>query len=762
MAAKKRKKRRKVKPGSAKLLKDRALLKKFTFSKPQLALFGIVFAIIGGYILIRSFAAAPAGSPVGVVFIYPNGSDTDVNCKNFGTPPASYPVTGCASLQKANQLLGCGQIAEMMDGTYGAQANLASTSRSCGSQTNNAVIQPAPAAAIHFTPGIALSAGGVNWLTINGQGRFDAGNAGSWAGKPSWPVTSVTFSVAGSNFTLKGVHFPRISIVGGDNNIVQDSEIGPCITPSSQEVSNYFAKSGQTTGCTTQFITTTNSSYIHNVIHDELCLSPSDSPDGVDWCNPPSSGTYAGTCPVAPSPCTFYSNGFHVDGMFLRGCGNCTFTRNFMYHDGVTDIRLQDCCGVVQSSNITITNNLFAKSTQNAAATIFRSDPLDFDTPMKNIYFGFNSFIDDCGDGTCPYEAINADSTAPATVTGNLMGSASSGSGCGSSVTWTYNVIMPFADGNVSSCGSATNTVLPFPASGTLKYTLSSEGGSWDAHLKTGAPGLNKVPANLCPAVDYYGNARPQAAGQFCDAGAVQTSGFAPPPSDTTPPTVSVTAPASGATVSGSSVTLSANASDNVAVAGVQFKLDGSNVGSEDTTSPYSISWDSTTAANGSHTISAVARDTSGNVTTSSAVSVTASNVVSGPPAITSFSPTSGPIGTVVTINGTNLDKTTTLQFNQGGVVTYTINSPTKITATVPTGTQTGNFSINFGVATSPQPFTVTATKTGDLNNDGAVNVSDLSILLSNYGTTNAVADINKDNIVNILDLSILLSNYGM
>ena len=44
---------------------------------------------------------------------------------------------------------------------------------------------------------------------------------------------------------------------------------------------------------------------------------------------------------------------------------------------------------------------------------------------------------------------------------------------------------------------------------------------------------------------------------------------------DTTAPTVSLTGPAEGATVSGT-VTLSANASDNVGVAGVQFKVDGS------------------------------------------------------------------------------------------------------------------------------------------------------------------------------------------
>jgi chitodextrinase len=95
---------------------------------------------------------------------------------------------------------------------------------------------------------------------------------------------------------------------------------------------------------------------------------------------------------------------------------------------------------------------------------------------------------------------------------------------------------------------------------------------------------------------------------------------------DTTPPTVSLTTPRNGARVSGGSVTISAKASDNVAVAGVQFAVDGVSVGAEDTASPYSISWDSTTVANGTHSITAVARDTSDNTRASSARSVTVRN----------------------------------------------------------------------------------------------------------------------------------------
>jgi hypothetical protein len=50
----------------------------------------------------------------------------------------------------------------------------------------------------------------------------------------------------------------------------------------------------------------------------------------------------------------------------------------------------------------------------------------------------------------------------------------------------------------------------------------------------------------------------------------------------------------------------------------------------------------------------------------------------------------------------------------------------------------------------------------GDCNNDNVVNVTDLSLLLSNYNSTsNLSCDFNHDNVVSILDLSTLLSHYG-
>ena len=89
-------------------------------------------------------------------------------------------------------------------------------------------------------------------------------------------------------------------------------------------------------------------------------------------------------------------------------------------------------------------------------------------------------------------------------------------------------------------------------------------------------------------------------------------------------PTVTVTSPAAASSVS-ATVTVIAAAADDVGVAGVQFLLDGAALGAEDTTAPYELAWDTASAPNGAHTLTAVARDAAGHQT-SSAVSVTVAN----------------------------------------------------------------------------------------------------------------------------------------
>ncbi len=140
-------------------------------------------------------------------------------------------------------------------------------------------------------------------------------------------------------------------------------------------------------------------------------------------------------------------------------------------------------------------------------------------------------------------------------------------------------------------------------------------------------------------------------------AGNLATSGdytFTTSIPDGQAPTINMTAPASGSTVSGV-VNVTATASDNVGVAGVQFKLDGANIGAEDTTSPYSISWSSLSTSNGTHSLTAAARDAAGNTTTSSSVTITVSNTGgSGLVAAYGFNEGTGSTVTDKTGNGNN------------------------------------------------------------------------------------------------------------
>ena len=90
---------------------------------------------------------------------------------------------------------------------------------------------------------------------------------------------------------------------------------------------------------------------------------------------------------------------------------------------------------------------------------------------------------------------------------------------------------------------------------------------------------------------------------------------------DTTPPTVSASESGTSGTI-----TLNATAADNAGVASVEFFIDAVSRGT-DTTAPYSMTFNSATLSNGTHALTARARDAAGNSTTSTAFNFTINNV---------------------------------------------------------------------------------------------------------------------------------------
>jgi Concanavalin A-like lectin/glucanases superfamily/Bacterial Ig-like domain/Bacterial Ig domain len=188
----------------------------------------------------------------------------------------------------------------------------------------------------------------------------------------------------------------------------------------------------------------------------------------------------------------------------------------------------------------------------------------------------------------------------------------------------------PSAPGQLSASGSVAEATLSWqPATDNVGVA------TYDVHRATvpgftpsssnriaQATGTSYTDAGLAGGTYYYKVRAEDAAGNI---GPPSNEASATVTTDTTPPTVSITSPVAGTTVGGA-ISVSASASDDRAVAGVQFRLDGVNLAVEDVADPYGVIWDTRGEVNGAHTLTAVARDSSGNVSVSSAVVVTVSN----------------------------------------------------------------------------------------------------------------------------------------
>ncbi len=169
------------------------------------------------------------------------------------------------------------------------------------------------------------------------------------------------------------------------------------------------------------------------------------------------------------------------------------------------------------------------------------------------------------------------------------------------------------------------------------------------------------------------------------------------------PPTCNITSPVNGANfVTGSLVNIGANATASGTITQVQFFVDGTSVGT-DLSSPFTATY---TAANGSHTINAIATDNTGATATSTnvVISVAANQV----PVVTVAAPLGAVTGDIVTFTATANDPDGTV-----ASVSFSVDN-------VAIGT----------VASSPYTYTWTAAfgshnvKASATDNLGAVGVS--------------------------------------
>ena len=193
-----------------------------------------------------------------------------------------------------------------------------------------------------------------------------------------------------------------------------------------------------------------------------------------------------------------------------------------------------------------------------------------------------------------------------------------------------FDTQAPTAPSSLAAAGAAGSASLSWAAS-TDNVSVTA----YNVHRST-SPGftpslanrVQQVPAaafiDVPPAAGtyYYRVTAQDGAGNVSPASNEAQAVVTP---DTTAPSVSISEPSAGASVA-NTISVAALASDAVGVAGVQFRVDGVNHGAEDTIAPYSVLWDTRGVTNGTHTLSAVARDAAGNVSTSAPISVSVAN----------------------------------------------------------------------------------------------------------------------------------------
>ncbi|HKH20709.1 MAG TPA: Ig-like domain-containing protein, partial [Gammaproteobacteria bacterium] len=212
-------------------------------------------------------------------------------------------------------------------------------------------------------------------------------------------------------------------------------------------------------------------------------------------------------------------------------------------------------------------------------------------------------------------QAWSVDSIPP-TVTSTVPASGANG------VSPAANITAVFSEGmNAATIAASTFTVKVKqgnnpPLAAVVTYDTASRTATLNpnANLSNSTTYTVTVKGGVSGAKDLVGNALSSDFSWNFSTGVL----------DLTPPTVTLTAPTNGATVSGT-VTLSATANDNGGVNHVDFLVNNVVVDT-DSTSPYSISWNSASVADGSVIITARAVDNASNTTTSTGATVTVNN----------------------------------------------------------------------------------------------------------------------------------------
>jgi parallel beta-helix repeat protein len=185
------------------------------------------------------------------------------------------------------------------------------------------------------------------------------------------------------------------------------------------------------------------------------------------------------------------------------------------------------------------------------------------------------------------------------------------------SVTLALTVATPTITPNGGNFSGSVSVAMQTATPGaSIYYTMNGSTPTQSSTLYSGAIPLSS--SAVVKAMGFKSGLNPSSE---ASASFTKTGG-------TTLPMVSITSPAGGSTVSGTT-TFNVSASDNVGVSKVEMYIDGTLVDTD--FGPYTFDWNTSSYANGSHTLKAMAFNAAGN-SSSQSISVTVSNSSVAPP----------------------------------------------------------------------------------------------------------------------------------
>jgi acid phosphatase len=454
----------------------------------------------------------------------------------------------------------------------------------------------------------------------------NGGSGGGGGLTPSGPIT-----ISGqSGVTIQNMHITNpngdcVTINNGTNITILQSEIGPC-------AGNGIVISGGST-----------INVFDNYIHPEGALS---------GCCDVTDGIFAnGTSNLAIQGNVIVYGEANVEA---NNQTNISVTGNFFLNPrGGANSRGQNVQVWGNSTTVLVQNNYTLSSTDTSiyAFAEFQEDSINFGSNISGITAKGNYVTGGHSPSGC---GIIADT---GTLSEQFLGNTLLNTGeCGIGITDGVNVIV---DGNkilntnpVNGGGNAGIYVWkanpsdppcgPVQVSNNIASAIALDGtpnsfwngGGCDPVTMTNntfdaaaaqalSPASQKIPPPLIP---------PQPrncviASPFTNNTTVPPCGGSGGGTTSNPPTISITSPASGATVSGT-VAVSTSVSSNTT--SVQFKVDGANSGAADTAAPFSLSLNTKTLSNGSHSLTATASNSAAQTTTSAAVAIIVNNPVLG------------------------------------------------------------------------------------------------------------------------------------